>query len=161
MNEIINTDNIAQTSNSNLNVSLPPVSTPVTPPTQVAPAVTSQEKYEFPDHSNEDLKKKLRNEKAKRFLKYIPLVLSLLIAIALGYLYLNTKNALMAQKTTIEKVTSDYNAQKAIVDAKSNCDACPALPVEEAPKPTTTTTKKSTSVSTQETVLAPPAPPAD
>jgi len=155
-----NPGNITQNSNPDLNASLPPASTAVTPLVQVATAVAPKEKYSFPDHSNKDLQKKLRKEKAKGLLKYLPAILALLVAIALGYLYMNARNALATQKTATDKATSDYNAEKAIVDAKSNCDVCPAVPVEEAPATTTTTTKKSTGTA-QETVVAPPAPPAD
>lgn len=164
-----NLGNITQNiSNPDLTDSLPPakqevsqpIVPPITSPINTSTPVSTDEKYAFPDHTEKDLAKKLRKEKAKEILKHVPLILFILVAIALGYLYINTRNALASQKSATDKANSDYTAQKAIVDAKSNCDVCPAVPVEAAPTSTTTTTKRSTS-SAQESVVAPPAPPAD
>ena len=109
-------------------------------------------------------------ERLKSIFKHLPLIIALLACIAFALLFINVFNKNEAQKITTDNKTRDYEeqkslyeAQKTIVDNKSNCTVCPEV-APATPAATTTTpstSKKTTTSSTQEEVIAPPAPPSD
>lgn len=95
-------------------------------------------------------------------------IISILANAVLCYFYLRKDKQYKEQiKQTADK-DSQYQAEKAIVDAKSNCPAiveCPAVtPAATTTTPTTTPSKSATSSKSStsgEEVMLPPAPPSD